>query len=82
MSDYIMCDNQECMNAGYCRRQTDERKKRQQFKYFLNKGDECDHFIPNEKYKVFQILRGDGITQIDSLGNLMRRALGKSAKKI
>jgi len=58
MSDYIMCNNQECMNADYCRRQTDERKKRQQFKYFLNQGDKCDHFIPNDKFKVYAILAG------------------------
>lgn len=55
-----MCNNQECMNADYCRRQTDGRKKRQQFKYFLNQGDKCDHFIPNDKYETFAILSGKG----------------------
>ena len=59
MSEITMCSNQECINADYCRRQTDIRKKRQQFKYFLNQGNKCEHLIPNEKYKVFQLLKYD-----------------------
>ena len=90
MSDYIMCNNQECMLADYCRRQTDERKKRKQSKYFLNQGDTCEHFIPNEKYKVFAILSNktepDFTTLSQPVGReasrALRRALLRSVKKI
>lgn len=57
-SNFTMCHNQECVNADYCGRFTAMPQKRQTYKYFLNKGDTCDHIIPNEKYKTFLILSG------------------------
>jgi hypothetical protein len=57
-SNFTMCSNQECVNAEYCERHTAERQKRQPFKYFLNEGDKCEHFIPNDKYRVFAKLAG------------------------
>lgn len=82
MSDHIMCNNQECMNADYCRRQTDERKNRQHFKHFLNQGDKCDHFIPNDKYKVFAVLAGKDFVDYSTInmGQYMDRELRRSVK--
>jgi hypothetical protein len=76
-----MCKNQECMNAEYCGRFTATPSTRQSYAYFLPQGNKCDYFNPNEKYRVFQILRGDDISQNVSyetqrtLGQLLRSGM-------
>ena len=62
MADITMCSNQECISGDFCERQTAKRNpRRQSFAFYC--GDEegwtkCDHYMPNDKARTFDILAG------------------------
>jgi hypothetical protein len=59
MADITMCSNKRCLLADFCYRVTALQSKRQPFSYFTPNSDDskCIYMIPNEKYKVFNILQ-------------------------
>lgn len=62
MVDFVRCSNKDCVSKSYCRRQTDGVSKNQyrngihNFQIWSDE-DKCNSFVPNEKYKTFQILK-------------------------
>lgn len=60
----IMCITDGCISSEYCLRKTQTHKRqhesgRKDFGYFAVQWeyDQCIHFVPNEKYKTFEILK-------------------------